>query len=83
MPLAPGHWPQGLGPGGRATALASRRSGAGEGGLSAAPDPAPLSYCATALPAPLGRTRQRAPRTCRARGRVRDPRQPLDGGAQR
>lgn len=53
------------------------RRGAGEGGRSATPAPARLSYCATASPAPPGRTPQRALRTCRGRaGPARDPSSP-------
>lgn len=61
------------------------RRGAEEGGRSATPAPALLSYCATASPAPPGRTPQRALRTCRARaGPAPDPGSPpIAPGARR
>lgn len=60
-----------------ARAVAGSAEGAGEGGRSATPAPARLSYCATASPAPPRRTPQRALRTCPVRaGPVTDPGSP-------
>lgn len=60
-----------------ARAVAGSAEGAGAAGRSATPAPARLSYCATASPAPPGRTPQRAQRTCPVRaGPAGDPGSP-------